>query len=296
MDFKQIKSIKTPESWIEKAKNIPQKKKAPVPFYLKPYLIASVASFVLCCTLCLTVFLNFNNTVPAPVVPNKDTSMQVNTEATDNTQQTQIPNTIPSLIIPMPTDVIQETTKIFINVTVPNESDLNKVQTSTSVIVTEPTEKPTDSVIPTETVKPSDPDVQTDPIVTVEPTEVPYPTDIPYFPTETPVEPMYTEPMMTEPNIVPQYYNISIYFTSATNYNFSSGDKIYCHIQSSNGISYSEKFSDNEVAYWDSDNRYVIYKSTFQIPAYTHYNVLFYDEHGHSYSQKIYFNGRNMYI
>ena len=53
-DFSQLKSVKTPENWIETAVNIPQKKK-PLPFILRSYVIGTAASLVIVAAAVLTI-------------------------------------------------------------------------------------------------------------------------------------------------------------------------------------------------------------------------------------------------
>lgn len=53
-DFSQLSAVATPESWIENALNIPKKKK-PLPFLLRPYVIGAAASLVIVAAVLFTV-------------------------------------------------------------------------------------------------------------------------------------------------------------------------------------------------------------------------------------------------
>ena len=62
-DFSQLKSVKTPENWIETAINILQKKK-PLPFILRPYVIGTAASLVIVAAAVLTILLSSGGKPP----------------------------------------------------------------------------------------------------------------------------------------------------------------------------------------------------------------------------------------
>lgn len=62
-DFSQLKSLKTPEKWIENAINIPKKKK-PLPFILRPYVIGTAASLVIVAAAVLTILLSSGGKQP----------------------------------------------------------------------------------------------------------------------------------------------------------------------------------------------------------------------------------------
>lgn len=312
-EFKQIKSIKTPESWIENAINIPQKNKKSTPFYFKPQFIASVASFVLCCTLCLTVFFRTNNNVTVPVAPNTTRStIQTATDVTDNTQQTETTITIPTLIIPIPTDVVQEKTSLAVNAT--ESTTQVKPQAPTVAFVTEPSEKATESVVvtePTQATKPVEPTKPTETTILTEPTELPTVPPVIEPPTALPSEPMITEPVTvpsftfpqsTEPGaaqpttsgVNPNEYFVTISFTPNSEGSFSSDNRTYCHVETMNGNAKTEKYSDGERAHWSNNQGYFYYHT--KLIMYTQYNITFYDEYGNTFTACVYFSGGNINI
>ncbi len=285
LDFKQIKDIITPESWIENVINIPKKNKRPTPLYLNPYLIASVASFVLCCTICLTLFFTINNNATVPVAQNTTQSIcQTVTETTDNTQQTDF---IP--IVSIPTNI----TTAVIDVT--DSTGIIKptqLQVPTTNINTEPTEVTSATVAPTESTK------TTEPIIQTEPTEATTEPIATVLPTEQPVLPMYTEPMVTDPEGAiptlpgsppPTESYVSIFLQNAESYGFSTDNNIYCHIEAISGESSTEMFTDSERAYWNKHSGYIYYQA--KLNRYTEYCITFYDEYGNSHTTDIIYYG-----
>ena len=290
LDFKQIKGIKTPESWIENAINIPQRNKKVIPFYLKPYFIASVASLVICCTICLTVFFKISNNATVPISPN---TTQCTTETTENTKQTETIE--PTAIIPT-TTVIQESTSIAKDISNPIvNTKPTQTQRPTINIVIEPTEETVSTTAPTDVIEPSEPTettIQTEP---VEETSIPIATE---SPTVIPVEPTATQPMITEPvtenpttqgGSPPTETYATIYFSDVESRGFSMSNDIYCHIETSDGDSSAEMFTNIEKMYWNSYSGYAFYQSKLKM--YTQYNITFYDEYGNSYTADIYYYG-----
>ncbi len=289
IDFKQIKGIKTPESWIENVINIPQKNKRIVPFYLKPHFIASVASLVLCCTICLTVFFSTSNNATVPVAQSTtQTTCQTTTESTENTQQTDL---IP--IVSKPTDAPQEVTTNAMNIFEATEATKpTQFQVPTTNINTEPKEEIFTTVAPTEATKPTEQIIHTEPTeVTTVPVITETPTDLPVLPTHT--EPIGTDQGSAIPTIPisppPTETHASIYLLNADSYGFSLNNNIYCHIETRSGESYTDKFTERERAYWNRYSGYAFYQAKLKM--YTQYYITFYDEYGNSHTTDIIYYG-----
>lgn len=66
-DFRQLKSVRTPEEWIDKALMIPKKKNKPL-FLLRPSVIGAAASLLIIAAAALTLFLNLRQ-LPEPSPP-----------------------------------------------------------------------------------------------------------------------------------------------------------------------------------------------------------------------------------
>lgn len=66
-DFRQLKSVRTPEEWIGNALMIPQKKNKPL-FLLRPSVIGAAASLLIIAAAALTLFLNLRQ-LPEPLPP-----------------------------------------------------------------------------------------------------------------------------------------------------------------------------------------------------------------------------------
>lgn len=291
IDFRQIKSIKTPESWIENAINIPQKNKKIIQFYLKPYFIASVASLVLCGTICLTVFFSTSNNAIVPIAQSTThTTNQTTTQSTENTPQTDF---IP--IVSKPTDASLETTIAVIESTAVKKPTQHQIPTTNTN--TEPTEVTSATVAPTEVSK------QTEPIIQTEPTEVTTIPGVTEAPTVLPVLPTYTKPMETDPESAmpsipesppPTETYVSIYLQNAESYGFSTDNIIYCHIEALYGGASTEMFTDSERAYWNRHSGYVLYQA--KLNKYSEYCITFYDEYGNSHTSDIIYYGGSINI
>ena len=66
-NFRQLKSVRTPEEWIDKALMIPKKKNKPL-FLLRPSAIGAAASLLIIAAAALTLFLNLRQ-LPEPSPP-----------------------------------------------------------------------------------------------------------------------------------------------------------------------------------------------------------------------------------
>lgn len=69
VNFNQLKNIKTPDSWIENAMLIPEKKNAPRFSFSKGYTAAFAVTVVFCCTVAAIIALNFGNDEVIPKTP-----------------------------------------------------------------------------------------------------------------------------------------------------------------------------------------------------------------------------------
>lgn len=66
-DFRQLKSVRTPEEWIDKVLMIPKKKNKPL-FLFRPSVIGAAASLLIIAAAALTLFLNLRQ-LPEPSPP-----------------------------------------------------------------------------------------------------------------------------------------------------------------------------------------------------------------------------------
>lgn len=295
LNFNQLKSVKTPENWIESAINIPQKNKKK-PMYLNTYLIASAACFVFCCVLCAVVFSNFGVDVPAPTSHQKS-STAINSKTIDET----VPPSIPSIIPTLPDSIAEAFDSAIQKNTDMPDSIVTKPSSSSSLNNTDSYTKPSS----TSTVngiekftKPTKP--ATEP---PKPTNSPAIPDTPPIPTEGPaiVDPSI-EQQTTAPVAEPSYYYIeSIYFDAkANNSSFAFGNDIYCHIESKSGQSYSLMYSSKEKTTVKSTSSGLLasfnpFEKTIFLPKGEYY-VKFYDEYGHSVQKLVYLGDNSICI
>lgn len=249
VNFNQLKSVKTPENWIENAIKIPQKNKKK-PAYLNPYIIASAACFIFCCALCAVVFSNFGVDMPTPIAPTKSSGATVSA-VTDSTTPSSnlsviptipnpITNNIPSASTQQQTGSEQKSTNPSGSIKETVKGSTGKNPSSPQGVVTnpEPSETSGGSNSNTSSTKrpaiPDTPGIQptqgvTDP--TEPPTIIPVPTQ--------PEEPPFEEPSI---NFVSSVYHYLPKYESA------EYEEYYCHIESESGKSYSERFSEKERA------------------------------------------------
>lgn len=303
-NFNQLKSVKTPDSWIEKAVNIPKTNKKPIPFFIKPYFIGSVACLVICCVLSLLVFFNFNNSAPVPVAPvDKTSDSQNDTSAnvSDSTLPTENPNsnqisdsTYLGFISPFTSytnPINNNSNSIVSGETTPSTSKNSSTSPSSATQSNNPTPGATSSN--SSTTKPVATEPTESPQVTEPNTKPPIvnPTEYPTIsggPTKNPQAP------------VENYFYGGISFNAKENSVFSQYDNLYCHIVSINGASYSSKFSSAEKATKTmTGNSFIAnYVPTLKNInlLYGEYYVIFYDEHGHSLTYTCYLGSKNINI
>ncbi|MGN1432562.1 MAG: hypothetical protein ACI4XI_02570 [Ruminococcus sp.] len=310
VNFNQLKSVKTPENWIENAIKIPQKNKKK-PVYLNPYIIASAACFVFCCALCAVVFLNFGIDNPIPVAPVKSSGTSVS-DVTDSTTPSSNLSVIPTISnpiinnIPTATAASQQQTGSVQKSTNPSGQTNETVQGSTgknssasqSVVTNpEPTEiKEGSNSNTSNTDRPAIPDTPE-----TEPTQ----------PVTDPTEPPTVIPTPTEPGIPPIQPTISgsdEKFTSSIYFCFSSylpeecedESEYYCHIMSASGQTFAEKFSSVEKAtvVFTQDGitvQYNPYNKGLRLKTGNYY-LTFYDNYGNSYTYYAYLGNQSVYI
>lgn len=295
LNFNQLKSVKTPENWIESAINIPQKNKKK-PVYLNIYLIASAACFVFCCALCAVIFSNFGVDVPAPIASQKSTT-SANSKTIDESTLPSIPSiisTLPNSIAEAIESAIQKNTDI-------PDSVVTKPSSSSSLNNIDSYTKPSSSSTINSTEKYTKP--------TKPATEPPEPTNSPVIPDTQPVPTegpaivdSTTEQQTTAPIAEPSYYYIeSIYFDAkANNSSFAFGNDIYCHIESKSGQSYSLMYSSKEKTTVKSTSSglsasFNPFEKNIFLPKGEYY-VKFYDKYGHSVQKLVHLGDNSVCI
>lgn len=94
-NFDKMKNIDIPESFVERALNIPTEKKYPVIFLKYSKTIAFAASFVLVCCLSVALFFITNKNEAAPPVKSSETqystNVQINPTDAENSQSEEQP-------------------------------------------------------------------------------------------------------------------------------------------------------------------------------------------------------------
>lgn len=298
LNFDKLKSIKTPDEWLENAVNIPNKKKlSPLPFYRHTSFIASAACVALCTIVGIIIIFN---AVPDKSLPsnNNEGSTAV---ITDNEG-----NTIFLQAYTLHSD------------TVPNNSEHNEISTENQrrggLVTqngTEPTEskneKATHSSEPDNTLpNSSGGENQTSPASGVSATENTEETRnncSATVPGEKPsTKPTQAVPQTTAPDGV---YSNPIYFHVDLNSDFDFSNTVGCHIKDSNGndlypynSSYEKcDFVGGSTGWEDvpqEENIYFVYnnKGPNKI-VYGIYEVTFYDVNGNTVTRTVNFSDNN---
>ncbi len=249
VNFNQIKSVKTPENWIENAINNPKKNKKK-PAYLNPYIIASAACFIFCCALCAVVFLNFGIDNPNPVAPAKSSGTSA-FDVTDSTTPSSNLSVIPTIPNPITNNISSATTQqqTGSGQKSTNPSDTKKGNEQISMgknpsnphsVVTNPEPNETSGGSNSNTSSTKRPAIPDTPITNptqgvTDPTEPPTAAPTPTQPEEPPFE---------EPSIE----FVSSVYHYLPKYESAEYEEYYCHIESESGKSYSERFSEKERA------------------------------------------------
>lgn len=306
VNFNQLKSVKTPENWIENTIKIPKKNKKK-PVYMNPYVIASAACFVFCCALCAVVFSYIGTDTPAPIAPIKSSETFTSdvTDSTTPSSNLSIIQTIPNPI----TDIIssfqtQRQTGSEQKSTNPSDSTKATIQDGTD-------ESPSNSQSVVTSQNPSETGGNSSDNTgnSDNPTIPDIPETIPTQPVTDPTEPNTDAPEYTEPGIPPSEESTiegsDESFTSSIYFHYSpeicTGDEeYYCHIVSAAGQPFSVKYSSTEratVAY-TSDGIKIQY-NPYGKGLYLHtgyYYLTFYDNYGFSYTCYAYLGNQSVYI
>ncbi len=307
VNFNQLKNVKTPESWIENAINIPQRNKKPIPFYLRPYFIASAASVVLCCTLSVFVFANLGNDVS--VLP-----VSKPTDSVTSTQNLTYPSDLNADSASQAitgNGIAQGTTDPFGNliflqpVTEPNENNNSQNNSSSKGNLGAPTQLSSNGN--TNHSKPYHPTTGHN----TEPTEKPVtakPTSVPSVkPTQKPTQSLTSMPLEVEevtnfteltPDTMPFTYDIC--FLPSRNTDFNLNGNVYCHIEPKYGPAYTESFTDNERCTRKGSGSSIrfLYNPSEKYDKdimLGDYYITFYDDFGHSITRLCYL-GYGSYI
>lgn len=179
-DFRQLKSVRTPEEWIENALMIPKKKNKPL-FLLRPSVIGAAASLLIIAAAALTLFLNLRQ-LPEPSPP---TVFQTVTP-TDSTATVTEPVQVASTSTTQPTAASSSPSTAAVS-----QALLSSQSAPAVSPVLSPTVKPTVSPTVSPTVKP-----------TVSPTVSPTvkPTAAPTAPATYATQPL-TEPTEAKPTV-----------------------------------------------------------------------------------------------
>lgn len=308
VNFNQLKSVKTPESWVDRAINIPKEKKK-IPLYRNPYIIASVACFVFCCALCSVIFASFNVNFTPMTAPPKPNSTS-NTAPDGSTPPFTNPS-FPAIIQGNSAngeDFTNPLQNLFPFATGPASASLRPSnapslpgQKSTATVpkgseASSATGGSTGAtggtVAPTEPDNPSQPITEPPEAPTIEPTIEPE-TD-PEEPEVTlPWEPTTESPTMEgNPSEACEYYMGAISLILSDKSDFDINSNIYCHIESTSGEQYSARYSNSELAYYKNTGKRVVYFPPIHKGIYIDINkdyfVTFYDSKGNSRTFLVY--------
>ncbi len=95
-NFNQLKSVKTPESWVENALKIPSEQKKPLPLFFRPAILGTAASVALAAVLGVLLFMTLGrNSIPVLPATQSTVASQDNTTPTFTTPQGEIYVTTP---------------------------------------------------------------------------------------------------------------------------------------------------------------------------------------------------------
>lgn len=153
-----MKNFNTPDEWVEKAREIPERFKKSTPFLFFPTSrsFAAIASLVLVCSISVLFFLLKPDDGILPVAPNATLSYETeNYEPTDSTYETGKPQNLDEYVNTEPTES-QQNSKNPTAVS-PTQKPTNSTEQSESTQkptdsrpTTKPPEKPTESQSPTD--------------------------------------------------------------------------------------------------------------------------------------------------
>lgn len=282
VNFNKLKSVKTPENWIENAVKIPKRNKKK-PIYLNPYLIASAACFVFCCVLCAVIFLSFGTDMPAPIV-----SAKLSGSSVLPTVLNPITDTIPPVISQQPTGSDQKSNKQTDakNGTETGRKTKNSPNSQSAVTNHEPSESKGNSSGNTSNSGGS----------TIPDTPVTEPTHSVSKPTVQPT----TEHGISPTEDSSKEFVDSIYFCFNSFAEEGKEDEFYCHITSESGQAYSQKFSSVEKAAFSHTAQgialeYNPFSKGLHLMKGT-YNLTFYDKNGSTFTYSAYLGYQPVFI
>lgn len=155
-DFRQLKSVRTPEEWIENALMIPRKKNKP-PFLLRPSVIGAAASLLIIAAAALTLFLNLRQ-LPEPSPPTvfQTVTPTDTSAAVTETVQVASPSTTQPTAAPSSPSTAAVSQAPSSSQSAPNVSPVLSPTVKPTVSPTvSPTVKPTVSPTVSPTVKPT---------------------------------------------------------------------------------------------------------------------------------------------
>ncbi len=298
VNFNQIKGIKTPESWIENALNIPIENKKPKPFYLKPYFLASAASVVICCALSLYVFSHFGSDLSVlPVATSSDSVESTCTTKNDNSVSGSLNNNGNNLLFPDITNPImpnggQPVTEPYENKLHSGNGQTNSGNHGNNQNTQQNSNaggifvKPTHTTAQPQTDSPEHPtQAFTQPSVQN--------TEAAQAHTSKPAKPVpeTTKPTFTEPSEATVNFEKTIYFYPSKQSNLDFSGNIYCRIEIPDSWAVCEDYSETErCSKSGSSSRPVVSytpKNKMQEGVRKgSYYVIFYDEHGNRFTQQ----------
>ena len=95
-NFNQLKSVKTPESWVENALKIPSEQKKPLPLFFRPAIIGTAAGVAFAAVLGVLLFMTLGrNSIPVQPSAQSTSVSQGSTAPTFTTPQGEIYVTTP---------------------------------------------------------------------------------------------------------------------------------------------------------------------------------------------------------
>ena len=297
-NFNQLKSVKTPESWVENALKIPTEQKKPLPLFFRPAIIGTAAGVALAAVLGVLLFMTLGrNSIPVRPSVQSTSVSQDNTTPTFTTPQGEIyvttpqgdtqpvttPQGQPATVSPVQNQPTSEPFETGSTVR-PSSPTVSPSQPGTTnpgatVKPTAPTVKPTSpAVVPTQapTTQPgTEPQEPPEEPTTQPGTEPPEPvTEEPWYPWIPPdVSPYPPEPANPDEPAAPgSASGCTIYFQ--TNGAFPEGTQIYCEIPDHFASEYSIPMPMTYIG----NGTYVVDTGDFGVQAYGMWRIWFYDE------------------
>ncbi len=291
-NFNQLKSVKTPESWVEKALKIPSEQKKPLPLFFRPAIIGTAAGVAFAAVLGVLLFMTLGrNNIPVQPSTQSTAVPQDSTAPTFTTPQGEIYVTTPQGATQPVTTQRGQPATVSPSGAVQPAAEPAETSGGNAVRPQLPTVSPSQPATTTPTVKPTQaPTVKPTQAPTVRPTEAPtIRPDEPVTPaTEAPEEPVTEEPWYPwippddppEPKD-PEYNDppgaggessCRIYFVN--NGYFPEGTQIYCEIPDH----FASEYSTSMPMTYLGNGTYVVDTGNFGVQAYGMWRIWFYDE------------------